>query len=211
MRRLDDYAAGVEARVASLRQEADAAELLQRTRKRLLRIATGFEQQIEVVQSLFEPLDAGADHAVAAAFPGRPESGHAAILECYEHLFRDWVWGARECELALAFVGPLVPEGLERVAVYGAGAGRLAVDIHQSRGPARTLALDVNPLPFLVADKLLAGETVSLPEFPVDPNGEDVVVVDRSLTRPFAVRDGFSLLFADALRPPIRPRRWMRW
>ena len=204
LRRLDDYAAGIEARVASLRQEADAAELLPRTRKRLLRIATGFEQQAEVVQSLFEPLDAGADHAVAAAFPGRPESGVPRRSSNATSTCSAIGCGARaSASWRSRFVGPLVPEGLGRVAVYGAGAGRLAVDIHQSRGPARTLALDVNPLPFLAADKLLAGETVSLPEFPVDPNGEDVVVVDRSLTRPFAVRDGFSLLFADALRPPI--------
>jgi Carnosine N-methyltransferase len=29
------------------------------------------------------------------------------------------------------------------------------------------------------------------------------VVVDRQLTRPFAPRDGFTFVFADALRPPI--------
>jgi uncharacterized protein YbaR (Trm112 family) len=203
LRRLDDYSTGIEARVAGIRQEADSPELLPRTGKRLQKIATGFEKQLEVVQALFEPIDAGSDEVVAAAFPSRPEPGQAAILECYEHLFRDWVWGARECELALDFVQPLLPEGLARVAVYGAGAGRLAVDIHQSRGPASTFALDVNPLPFLVAAKMLAGDTIELPEFPVDPNGEDVVVIDRSLSRPFAVRDGFSLLFADALRPPF--------
>ena len=67
------------------------------------------------------------------AIPSRPEPGpQLAILECYEHLFRDWVWGERECALTLDFVEPLVPAGLERVAVYGAGAGRLAVDIHQT-------------------------------------------------------------------------------
>ena len=59
-------------------------------------------------------------------------------------------------------------------------------------GAARTLALDVNPLPFLIADKLLAGETVDLPEFPTDPNSDEVVVVARHMARPYAVRDGFS-------------------
>ncbi len=207
LRRLDDYSSSVETRVASMRQEAEAPELLARTSARMLRIAAGFEQQLEAVQTLFEPLDAGSDQVVAAAFPSRPEPGQPAILECYEHLFRDWVWGARECELALRFVEPLVPKDLGRVAVYGAGTGRLAVDIHQSRAPGRTFALDVNPLPYLVADRLLAGETVDLPEFPVDPNADDVVVLARNLARPFAVRDGFSLLFADALRPPSRPAR----
>jgi SAM-dependent methyltransferase len=204
LRRLDDYSASVESRIQELQREAELPGLLPRTRQRLLRIATAFAQQLEAVSALFEPLDAGSDPLVAAAIPSRPEPGpQAAILECYEHVFRDWVWGARECELALSFVAPLVPKGLARVAVYGAGAGRLAVDIHQACAPAQTFALDVNPLPFLVASRLTAGETVTLPEFPVDPTSDDVVVMARSLARPFVVRDGFSFLFADALRPPI--------
>jgi len=116
-------------------------------------------------------------------------------------------WWARRHRLhffdVVDFIAPLVPPGLERVAIYGAGAGRLAADVHQRCGPARTLALDVNPLPFLIADTLLAGRTVDLPEFPVDPNSDQVVVVGRHLERPYELRDGFSFLFADALRPPI--------
>jgi len=87
--------------------------------------------------------------------------------------------------------------------MYGAGAGRLAADVHQTCTPGHTLALDVNPVPFLVADKLLAGDTIDLPEFPLDPNSDEVAVVTRHLARPFAVRDGLSFVFADALRPPI--------
>ena len=124
-----------------LQREAEAADLLPRTRQRLLRIADGFAQQLEAVTSLFEPLDAGTDEMVAAAIPSRPEPGsQLAILECYEHLFRDWVWGERECALTLDFVKPLVPAGLGRVAIYGAGAGRLAVDVHQTlrAGAARS-------------------------------------------------------------------------
>ncbi|HEY7375585.1 MAG TPA: methyltransferase domain-containing protein [Polyangia bacterium] len=206
LRRLDDYTSNIEARVRQLQGEAEAegAELLARTRQRLLRIAKGFAQQAEAITSLFDPLDAGADAWAAAAIPSRPEPGpQLAILECYDHVFRDWSWGERECALTLDFVKPLLPPGLGRVAIYGAGAGRLAADLHQSCAPARTFALDVNPLPFLIADKLLAGETVDLPEFPADPSSDEVVVVTRHLERPYAPRDGFTLLFADALRPPI--------
>jgi len=206
LRRLDDYSSSAEMRVGALRHEADAPDLLPRTRQRLLRIADGLGEQVETVTALFEPLDAGSDPLTAAAIPSRPEPGaQAAVLECYEHLFRDWVWGQRENELSLAFLEPAVPEGLGRVAFYGAGAGRLAVDLHQRRGPTATFALDVNPLPFLIADRLLAGETLRLPEFPVDPNSEAEVVVARELSRPYAVRDGFRLVFADALRPPFAP------
>ena len=129
LRRLDDYTASIESRVQELQREADASDLLPRTRQRLLRIANGFVQQLEAVTSLFDPFDAGADEMIASAIPSRPEPGQLAILECYEHLFRDWVWGERECALMLDFLKPLVPAGLERVAVFGAGAGRLAVDV----------------------------------------------------------------------------------
>jgi hypothetical protein len=207
LRRLDAYSNGVEMRVASLEREAEEVpQLLPRTRERLLRVAAGFSEQLAAVAALFEPLQAGADAVASMAVPSRPEQGReAAILECYEHVFRDWVWGGPECEAALGFVAPLVPEGVGRIAVYGAGAGRLAVDLHQSRTPGKTYALDINPLPFLIASRLLAGEPLTLPEFPVDPNSADTVVVERPLTRPFVVRDGFSFLFADALRPPFAP------
>jgi uncharacterized protein YbaR (Trm112 family) len=204
LRRLDDYTSNVEARVGELQREADAAPLLPRTRQRLLRIASGFAQQLEAVASLFEPLDAGADEMAATAIPSRPEpSPQPLILECYEHVFRDWSWGERECAMTLDFIKPLLPSGLARLAIYGAGAGRLAADVHQACGPAQTLALDVNPLPLLAADRLLAGEAIDLPEFPLDPNSDEVAVVARHLERPFAVRDGLTFMFADALRPPI--------
>jgi len=207
LRRLDDYSNGVERRVASLEHEVEtSADLLPRTRERLLRIAAGFSAQLGAIDTLFEPLQRGADPVARMAVPSRPEPGReAAILACYEHVFRDWAWGGPEGEATLGLVAPLVPEGLPRVAVYGAGAGRLAVDLHQTRAPGATFALDINPLPFLAAGRILAGERVVLPEFPVDPNAADVVVVAHSLTRPFAPRPGFSFVFADALRPPFAP------
>ena len=158
LRRLDDYSTNAELRVSSLKQEAERGDLLPRTRQRLLRVASGFEDQVEAITSLFDPLDAGEDPLSAMVIPSRPEGGsQATILECYDHVFRDWVWGQPECDLSLAFLKPVIPQGLGSVAVYGAGAGRLAVDIHQTCEPAATIALDINPLPFLVADRLLAG------------------------------------------------------
>jgi N2227-like protein len=207
LRRLDDYSQGVEMRISALRQEAEAPDLLPRTQQRLLRIAAGFEVQLAAVDALFEPLERDADLLPSMAIPSRPEPGsQAAVLECYEHLFRDWVWGQREHEVALGVLQAALPRGVAgQVAVYGAGAGRLAADFHQTFGPARTFALDVNPLPFLVVDRVLGGETVTLPEFPVDPASDGEVVILRELARPFVPRQGLSFVFADALRPPFRP------
>jgi hypothetical protein len=203
--RLQSYVSSVEMRVRELQSEADGDELLPRTRRRLLRIGAALTAQVEAIHALFEPIAAGGpDQLPTVAIPSRPESGSpAGILECYENLFRDWVWGQRECELQLELLAPVVPSRLARIAVYGAGAGRLAVDLHRAAAPAETVALDVNPLPFLVADRILAGETVTLPELPVDPNSEGEVAIARTFERPFVVGEGFSFVFADALRPPF--------
>lgn len=206
LRRFDDYSASIELRVASLRQEAEAPDLLPRTQQRLRRLASGLEQQLEALAALFSALDVDADPLASTAIPSRPEAGsQVAVLEYQEHVFRDWVWGQRECEEALAFIAPAIPSQLPRVAIYGAGAGRLAVDLHRRCEPTHTFALDLNPLPFLVADRLLAGAELELPEFPLDPNSVDEVVLQRTLKLPSPLRDGFSLLFADALRPPFAP------
>ncbi len=104
-----------------------------------------------------------------------------AVLKCYENLFRDWAWGGEECASFLSLVERLVVEPLGRLAVYGAGAARLAVDVHRRFDHELTLAIDLNPFPLLIADALLRGERVTLPEFPVAPLSDRDVVVEREL------------------------------
>jgi uncharacterized protein YbaR (Trm112 family) len=206
LRRLVFYLSGVDMRVSGLRAEAHAPALLPKTRGRLARLAEGLAVHRDRLASLCHPLELGADPFASEAIPPRAEAGQqAAILECYEHLFRDWAWGTAECETSLGLIAPLLPKNLPRIAVYGAGTGRLAFDIHQARAPERTFALDLNPFPFFVTARLLAGESVDLPELPTDPTSDAVVVVDRSLSCPLRTREGLSLVFADALRAPFAP------
>ena len=78
LRRLDDYTSSIESRVQELQREAETPDLLPRTKQRLLRIASGFANQLEAVAALFEPLDTGSDEQVAAVIPSRPEPGSQA-------------------------------------------------------------------------------------------------------------------------------------
>lgn len=206
LRRLGSYATGVGLRVSALRDEAQSRDVLPRTSSRLRRLADGLLVSVERMNELFEPLRGEADDLACEAIPPRPEPGEqTAILECYENLFRDWSWGGGECAKTLELVAPLLPERPARVAVYGAGTGRLAIDIHEACAPDCTFALDVNPFPFLVTARLLAGEAIALPELPVDPVSDEVVVVDRLLSGPATRRDGLALIYADALRAPFTP------
>lgn len=185
----------------ALRWEAEASlpEVRPRTRARLEQVAAATIGQSRCVADFFAGIAAGAAQLV----PTRPEPGDNPVLHCYENLFRDWAWGQPEAERTRALVARLAPQALGRLAVYGAGAGRLAVDVHQSLHPTVTFALDTNPLPLLVAAELLRGEALELPEFPVAPHSEAEVVVWQTLRCPFQVREGFALVFADALRPPF--------
>ena len=199
--RLADFVADADATIRRWRIEADGAGANPRTRARIERVIAGCEDQRVQVELLFAPLKRGEPQLL----PTRPESQNNSVLEFSENIFRDWMWGDEESERTRQLVAKMAREPLGRLAVYGAGAGRLAVDVHQSLRPTETWALDVNPLPLLTAEKLLHGETVVLPEFPVAPHGENDVVISRQLHAPVGVREHFSFAFADALHPPFAP------
>jgi len=120
-------------------------------------------------------------------------------------VFRDWAWGAEECALALnAVQSALAGESPARVLVLGAGAGRLAYDLHQQSTAALTVALDFNPLLAYVGHRAAAGETVALVEFPLAPRTPDAAAIERALEAPEPARPGLEFVLADALRAPFR-------
>lgn len=128
----------------------------------------------------------------------------------YANVHRDWCWGEAENDASLAEIRTALAADGERgeqvgdTLVLGAGAGRLAYDIHMQLGTDRTVALDFNPLLLLVARRVMAGEELALHEFPIAPKSVDDVAPLRTLRAPGPVREGFFLVLADALRPPIR-------
>lgn len=200
--RLAEFHSVIDARMRGWRVEANLPDLLPRTHARIVRMIEAVEAQRTSMDVLFSDITKGGP---PQGVPTRPEGGDLAILTCYENLFRDWVWGEKESEAARWLVARAAPKPLGRVAVLGAGAGRLPVDIHHTLDPVETVALDVNPLPLLVAEKLVRGETMDLPEFPVAPNSDRDVAIQQHLECPVTVRDGFTFMIADALRAPFAP------
>jgi hypothetical protein len=88
--------------------------------------------------------------------------------------------------------------------VLGSGAGRLAYDLHQLLPFDVTVAVDFNPLLALVAACTVSGTGTQLWEFPIAPRSIGDHAVLRTLVAPSPVRDGFHLLLADVLRPPLQ-------
>lgn len=122
----------------------------------------------------------------------------------YANVHRDWCWGDAENEASLAQVRSVAADGLGDVLVLGAGACRLAYDLHRQPGAGRTVALDFNPLLILIADALVRGERLELYEFPIAPKSAEDVAVLRRLAAPAPAGDGFFLVLGDVLRPPFR-------
>ena len=126
------------------------------------------------------------------------------LTSYYVNLHRDWVWGEAENQAALNIVRELAGgEPLGRLLVPGAGAGRLAYDLHQAAQPLSTVALDINPLLVWSLRRLAAGETLQMVEFPLAPRSAADVALARELRAPRPARDGFAVLLGDVLNAPL--------
>ena len=87
--------------------------------------------------------------------------------------------------------------------MQGAGAGRLAYDLHAAGDAPLTVATDFNPLLLFVAREIFAGRAVELYEYPIAPRRLEDCAVLRRLAAPAAARAGLELVAADALQPPF--------
>jgi hypothetical protein len=123
----------------------------------------------------------------------------------YANIHRDWVWGEAENAASLKQIRAVLHDhaDLGNVLVLGAGAGRLAYDVHTNITCASTVALNFNPLLMLVAKTVTGGESLKLHEFPIAPLALEDDAILRTLSAPEPVDDNFHLVFGDALRPPF--------
>jgi uncharacterized protein YbaR (Trm112 family) len=185
-----------------------AGALSPATRRRLELVASAHEDQIERLRLLLAPLGPGEGSISEATHMGLrtrlpTEQG---LTNYYVNLHRDWAWGDEENQAALQELRALLGAdlaGLGRTLVQGAGAGRLAYDLHAAGDASLTVATDFNPLLLFVARELFAGRGVELYEFPIAPRRVEDHAVLRRLSAPAPARAGLMLVAADALQPPF--------
>jgi hypothetical protein len=121
----------------------------------------------------------------------------------YANIHRDWCWGDAVNDASFDALAPALHAAPpSRALVLGAGAGRLAYDLHVRTEAALTVALDFNPLLAIVAAAVSSGSGIELYEFPLAPRGEPALL--RRLAAPAPVRPGLVQVLADAHRPPFR-------
>lgn len=192
-----------------LQEELRDEALRPLTRKRLGIELDALAAQRNALRQLLAPIDLDSvqgsfDTHLALRTRLPVEQG---LYTYYANVHRDWGWGDEENEAALEQIRAVVTDGEEigDLLVPGAGAGRLAYDLHMQFAPERTVALDFNPLLVLVGDAVTRGEQLELHEFPIAPKSLQDVALPRRLRAPEPVADGFFPVLGDALRAPFRP------
>ena len=179
------------------------------SRTRIERVAAAFEDQAARIRELMRPLgierrsEAQAVHvALGTTLPMSQ-----GLTSYYPNLHRDWCWGDAENRASRDAVVESLPQGAapRRRLVLGAGAGRLAYDLHQALSPGLTVALDFNPLFLLAATQILGGSPLELYEFPIAPRTLADHAVLRQHIAPQPPHAGLQLVLADASAPPFVP------
>ena len=178
------------------------------TRVRLEHLDRAYRAHIDELEALLTPImtaPRASDIASHLALKTRLPASQG-LLSYAPNLHRDWAWGEVENEASFECVANALGNVSDkRVAVLGAGGGRLAFDLHQRLKPLATIALDLNPLLLLVARSVTSGNTVTLTEFPLAPKRTAHSAITRTLAAPEPARPGFQLVLADARRAPFPP------
>jgi len=193
---------------SGLQLELQNPRLRPLTRERLTLLGEAFADQARRLADLLAPLalhHAQAGLATHLALQTRLPTDQG-LTTYYPNIHRDWAWGAAENAKSLKLVSAALGAGGTpgNLVVLGSGAGRLAYDLHHQLRRAVTVALDFNPLLALVAARATDGTGVQLWEFPIAPRSIGEQAVLRTLVAPKPVADGFELVLADALRPPLQ-------
>ena len=193
--------------VAGLEKELKNKDLRQLTSRRVEHYKKALEQHRRKLQRVLRPLD-------VQSLSGNYESYLAlrtrlpadqGLNTYYANVHRDWSWGDEENLVSVRQIQAVAQDNadLGNTLVLGAGAGRLAYDIHMHFKASMTTALDFNPMLLLIAKKVCAGEQLKMHEFPIAPKSLEDDAVLRTLSAPDVVRDGFEFVLGDALRPPF--------
>lgn len=191
-----------------LAESLRSASLTETTRRRVGALAAAKKEHAEKLGALLAPLQMeGLTGAEATYLAMRtrlpPDQG---LTTYYGNLHRDWSWGHEENEASLEIVQRAAPaSAMGHTLVLGAGAGRLAYDVHL-HGAETTTALDFNPLLMLAAHKIFRGETIELYEFPIAPRQLGDEAVPRRLAADAPARAGLLCVLADVHRPPFAPQ-----
>ena len=159
----------------------DASE---QSKKRVNKLLQAQIEQQKLLRKLMTPLGAAYSQnsmlheAIKTKLPSTQ-----TLMSYYSNIFRDWSWGDNENELSAEIVcSPLKDLKPKNMLVLGAGAGRLAVDVHKILGSELCIMADINPFLVFCGKKMIDGESLRLYEFPIAPLTENDVAIHQKLS-----------------------------
>lgn len=178
----------------------------ERGKQRVTQVVQGLARHREEVVRLMHRLGVTASLDRGVDEQQRPYSPETYLTLIH----RDYGWPPEVDEVAVSWERLLrvLPQDFQLgpAVVLGAGTGRLAWQMASQLGDgAPVLALDINPLPFIVTALLQAGEPITLTELPAHPRRSSTATLSRQLKCPLPPTPELQLLFADGLHPPLTP------
>lgn len=187
--------------------ELKAADLHPLTRERLESQRASSISHRDSLKEILQPMDVQASQTSYESYLALRTRlpSDQGLNTYYPNVHRDWSWGDDENAASFEQIARILKgnDAVGDTLVLGAGACRLAYDLHMKCQTSNTIAMDFNPLLLLVADRMTRGETLELYEFPIAPKSKDDYAVMRTLSAEAPVREGFYLVFGDVLRPPF--------
>jgi hypothetical protein len=187
----------------ALRSQATEAGLDDATRTRLQALAGAVADQVtDITLVLGSSLGGPLPPLDGVQLP----RGATDYVSC---IFRDWAWSDgqdEENDRSLATIRRIIGGmDLGRTLVLGAGACRLAYDLHVHCGGTETAVLDVDPYLLGVAEAVIRGGVVSLTESSVNAPEVDPVSRRWSLAAPSGPLSDevFHFFLADGTDPPF--------
>ncbi len=195
--------------IDQLEEQLREPDLLSSTRDRGEALIDAIGRQTEDIRRILQPVlessrISSEEPGVAASQPQTSE-----LLTYIHYLYRDWGWPADpdgENERALQQVEFVRRDRLlGRMLVIGAGACRLAYDLHRSGAATETTVIDVDPLLFTAAHTIIRGGAVQLHEVnaEVPELGRVSKQWNLQLSQGALSDEQFHFYIANGLEPPF--------
>lgn len=202
---MDRVAQRVARTVQDVREQLQAADLLPLTRRRCQTTIEGIVGQLADVRAILEPRLPDVIRPESSV----PSEQPPATLSHLPYLYRDWGWPSDaegENERALSMVEAILGKGaLGRTLVMGAGACRLAYDLHHRHPDAALMVMDLDPVLFSAAHAVTHGESLTIREANLEMGDLGQSTREWVLAAPQGPVDDarFHFLVADAVDPPL--------
>jgi hypothetical protein len=189
-----------------LRSQAGEPGIDKATRTRLEALAGAVADQLTDITHVLGP-------SLGGPLPPREGVGlPRGATDYVSCIFRDWAWSDghdEENDQSLAAIRRVTGgRDLGKTLVLGAGACRLAYDLHVQCGGTETAVLDIDPYVLVVAEAVIRGAVVTFTESSVNAPEIDPVSRRWSLTAPSGPLSEkvFHFFLANGTEPPFVDR-----